>query len=308
MLGLLASMFMISCGSGESENTTGEVVLSGSVSMDGSSTVYPLSEAIAEEFRSVAPEVQVSIGSSGSGAGFKKFARGESDISNASRAIKQKEIDACIEANILYHELRVALDGIAIVVNKDNDWIESITVDELKMIWSPDSKVSKWSDIRAEWPNEDIDLFGPSTAHGTYDFFTEEIVGEAGASRSDYNAVSDYNVAVQGISNNKYALGYFGLAYYTENSDKLKLVAVDNGNGPVLPSLETVGDGSYSPLARPLFIYVNAASMNRPEVRTYVEFYLNHAAEMSKAVGYIPLPAEEYAAGMSTIEVKEPEQ
>lgn len=294
-LALSLGLFLTSCSSSNNENNNENAALSGTVVMDGSSTVYPLSEAVAEEFRAIAPDVNVTIGSSGSGAGFKKFARGESDISNASRAIKQNEIDACTEANITFKEIRVALDGIAIVTSKENTWLESITVAELKMIWAPESKVKQWSDIRPEWPSEDIELFGPSTAHGTYDFFTEEIMGEAGASRPDYNAVSDYNVAVQGVSNNKNALGYFGLAYYTENSDKLKLIAVDNGNGAVLPSLETVGNGTYSPLARPLFIYVKEASLERPEVRSFVEFYIKNAASLSKAVGYIPLNDSEYA-------------
>ena len=179
---------------------------------------------MAEEFRGEQPDVKVTIGSSGSGAGFKKFARGETDISDASRAIKESEVQACQDNNINFQEIRVALDGIAIVVNPENDWVETLTTEELKKIWEPNSPVKKWSDIRPEWPEEDITLYGPSTAHGTYDFFTEEIVGESGASRPDYNAVADYNVAVQGISTDKYALGYFGLAYYTENEGKLKLV------------------------------------------------------------------------------------
>ncbi len=307
---LFSGMFLAAC-SGTENNSNGSeesTTLSGVITIDGSSTVYPLSEAVAEEFRGEAPEVRVTIGSSGSGAGFKKFARGESDISDASRSIKQNEIDACKEANIEYHELRVALDGIAIVVNKENDWIESITTEELKMIWEPSSRVNKWSDVRPEWPNEGIELFGPSTAHGTYDFFTEEIVGESGASRPDYNAVSDYNVAVQGISNNKFTLGYFGLAYFSENSDKLKLVGVDNGSGPVLPSLATVGDGSYSPLARPLFIYIKRSALEREEVKAFVAFYLENAAALSEAIGYIPLSESEYLKGLEKINASDSPQ
>jgi len=302
IIALSAVLFFAACGSPQQNNDGTETEeLSGTIQIDGSSTVYPVSEAVAEEFRTVQPKIKVSIGSSGSGAGFKKFSRGEIDISDASRAIKEKEIKACKERNINYLEVRVALDGIAIVVNKENNWLETITTDELKQLWEPNSAITKWSDLRQEWPNEDIHLFGPSTAHGTYDFFTEEIVGEAGASRSDYNAVSDYNVAVQGISTNKNALGYFGLAYYTENMDKLKLIGVDNGNGAVLPSLETVGDGSYSPLARPLYIYVNTKAVERNEVKEFVKFYIQSAAELSKAVGYIPLPEAEYENALSQL-------
>ena len=253
-----ATLIFSACGSDKGKSSEGDSEqLSGSISIDGSSTVYPLSEAVAEEFRGEQPDVKVTIGSSGSGAGFKKFARGETDISDASRAIKESEVQACHDNNINFQEIRVALDGIAIVVNPENDWVETLTTEELKKIWEPNSPVKQWSDIRPEWPKEDITLYGPSTAHGTYDFFTEEIVGESGASRPDYNAVADYNVAVQGISTDKYSLGYFGLAYYTENEGKLKLVPWIMAMARVYPSLETVGDGTYKPLARPLFIYVN---------------------------------------------------
>jgi phosphate transport system substrate-binding protein len=180
------------------------------------------------------------------------------------------------------------------MVNPENTWIENITVDELKKIWETNSQVMKWSDVRADWPAEDIHLYGPNTAHGTYDFFTEAVLGESGASRSDYNAVADYNVGIQGISTDKYALGYFGLAYYEENKDKLKLVGVDNGEGPVLPSLETVKNGTYAPLSRPLFIYVNNTSVTRNEVVEFVSYFVENSAELAKEVGYIPLPEEEY--------------
>ncbi|PCJ81927.1 MAG: protein sphX [Bacteroidetes bacterium] len=293
ILAMCAGGLLTSCNGSQQKNNDSE--LSGAVQVDGSSTVYPITEAVAEEFRVEQPKVKVTIGSSGSGAGFKKFARGETDISDASRAIKAKEVRACKENNIKYLEIRVALDGIAIVVNKNNSWLETITTEELKELWKPNSPVQTWSDIRPEWPSENIQLFGPSTAHGTYDFFTEEIVGESGASRSDYNAVSDYNVAVKGISTNENALGYFGLAYYTENKDQLKLIGVDSGNGAVLPSLKTVGDGTYSPLARPLFIYVNEKSAKRDNVREFVQFYIKNAAQLSKDVGYIPLSDSEYS-------------
>ena len=294
---VITGMFF-SCGGNKS---TKSEKLSGEIKIDGSSTVYPLSEAVAEEFRVHNPDVNVTIGSSGTGAGFKKFARGENDISDASRSIKESEIEACKENNIGYTELMVALDGISIMVNPENTWIEDITVPELKKIWEPNSPVKKWSDIRPEWPAEDIHLYGPNTAHGTYDFFTEAILGEAGASRSDYNAVADYNVGIQGISTDKNALGYFGLAYYEENKDKIKLVGVDNGNGPVKPSLETVKDGTYAPLSRPLFIYINNASLAKKEVIEFVNFYIKNSAELAKEVGYIPLPQQEYDTQLATL-------
>ncbi len=225
------ALFITACGGSGSRQT---------VEIDGSSTVYPLTEAVAEEFRVQNDSVRVTVGSSGTGAGFKKFCRQETDITDASRPIKESERQSCSNSNITPKELTVALDGIAIVVHPENDWISEISVEQLREIWRPDSKISNWSDVHPEWPEEKIRLFGPTTAHGTYDFFTGAIVGESGASRSDYNAVSDYNVAVQGINSDQYALGYFGLAYYEENREQLKLIPVDNGSGAVTPSLETV--------------------------------------------------------------------
>jgi phosphate transport system substrate-binding protein len=187
------------------------------------------------------------------------------------------------------------------MVNPENTWIENITVDELRKLWEPNSTIKKWSDIRPDWPSEDIHLYGPNTAHGTYDFFTEAILGESGASRSDYNAVADYNVGIQGISTDKYALGYFGLAYYEENADKLKLIGLDKGNGPVKPSLETVKDGTYAPLSRPLYIYINNASLAKKEVVEFVDFYIKNAAALAKEVGYIPLPQTEYDKQLSIL-------
>lgn len=285
---LFSILFISSCGSGDSDK------LSGEVKIDGSSTVYPISEAVAEEFRSVQPNVRVTVGSSGSGAGFKKFARGETDISDASRAITEGEKQLCTENGIEFKEFTVALDGISIVVNPENDWMDNVTPEELMKIWGPDSDVQKWSDIRDGWPDKEIHLYGPNTAHGTYDFFTEAIMGESGSSRADYNAVSDYNVAVQGISTDKYALGYFGLAYYEENAGKLKLIGVDAGDGPVDPSLETVKNGTYTPLSRSLYIYVAKSAAKRPEVQSFVTYYLENAGSLSKAVGYVPLPDAEY--------------
>ncbi len=286
-----------SCGSNESNDSNGgEEALSGTIMIDGSSTVYPISEAVAEEFRAEAPDVKVTIGSSGSGAGFKKFARGETDISDASRAIKESEVAACKEAGIDFTEITVAYDGLAVFVNKDNDWLSTITVADLKKLWEPEAEdvITRWNQLNPEWPDAEIHLFGPSTAHGTYDYFTEEIMGESGSSRSDYTACADYNVMVQGVSTDKYALGYVGLAFVESNADALKIVAVDNGNGPVLPSKETVSQGTYTPLGRSLYMYVKNESMKRPEVKAFVNFYLNNAAELAEDVGYIKLPAEMY--------------
>lgn len=294
-LALNACLLLAACNNSQQNNEgTAEDKLSGIIKIDGSSTVYPVTEAAAEEFRILQPGIRLTIGSSGSGAGFKKFARGETDITNASRTIKEDEINACKEGNINYLEIILALDGIAIVANNNNTWLETITTEELKQLWKPNSAIKTWSDIRDGWPDEDIRLFGPNTAHGSYDFFTEVIVGESGASRTDFNAVSDYNIAVKGISTDKNALGYFGLAYYTENKEKLKLISVDNGVGAVLPSLETVENGTYLPLSRPLYMYVNTESAKRQEVAEFVNFYLDNADELAKDVGYIPLSSSEY--------------
>jgi phosphate transport system substrate-binding protein len=270
--------------------------LAGQVRIDGSSTVYPITEAIAEEFRTVAPNVKITVGVSGTGGGFKKFGRGETDINDASRPIKDKEAEACKESGIEFIDLTVAYDGMAIIVNPQNDWITSITVDELRKLWEPQAEgvVMKWSDIRPEWPNEKINLYGADAASGTYDYFTEAIMGESGKSRGDYTNSSDDNVLVQGVSTDKYALGFFGLAYYEENHDKLKLISVDNGDGPVFPTFESVSSDLYKPLSRPIYIYVTKAAAQRPEVKTFVEFYLQNAAAISKDVGYVALPAEKY--------------
>jgi len=270
--------------------------LSGTIKVDGSSTVFPVTEAVAEEFRAVQPNVNVTIGVSGTGGGFKKFARGETNLSNASRPIKDKEKAACEENNIKYIELEIAYDGLAVLVNPANDWVDSFTVEELKKIWEPaaQGKIMKWNQIRPEWPNEEIHLFGPGVASGTYDYFTEAVVGESGSSRGDFTASEDDHVLVQGIAGDKYSLGFFGLAYYAENKDKLTLIGVNNGEEVVKPTLETVSNGTYRPLSRPLFIYVNSTSVKSPEVVEFVNFYLENAGELAEDVGYIPLPTENY--------------
>lgn len=288
------------CGGQQQENgANGE--LSGTVQIDGSSTVYPITEAVAEEFRAEAPDVRVTVGVSGTGGGMKKFTRGEIDIVNASRRINEAEEEVATSNNISFIELSVAYDGLTVVVHPENDWVDSITVEELKKIWEPEAQgtITRWNQIRPEWPNEEIHLYGAGVESGTYDYFTEAVVGESHASRGDYTASEDDNVLVQGVSTDPYALGFFGYAYYDENQNKLKAVAVDdlnpdNGKGAILPSVETVKDGTYAPLSRPLFIYVNSTAANRPEVVRFVDFYLEQAPELSQEVGYIPLQENEY--------------
>ncbi len=284
------------CGEKKAENNKENTGLAGTIKVDGSSTVFPITEAVAEEFRAVEPKVKVTIGVSGTGGGFKKFSRGETNISNASRPIKDKEKAACAENNINYLELEVAYDGLAVLVNPKNDWVDSFTIKELKRIWEPAAQgnIMKWNQIRPEWPNEEIHLFGPGVASGTYDYFTEAIVGKSGSSRGDFTASEDDHVLVQGIAGDKYSLGFFGLAYYAENKDKLTLIGVHNGEKVVKPTLETVSNGTYRPLSRPLFIYVNSTSVKQPEVIEFVNFYIQNAGELSKDVGYIPLPDENY--------------
>lgn len=294
ILGVILLFTISSCGGSKQSNDPNE--LAGSVQIDGSSTVYPITEAIAEEFRTVAPKVHVTVGVSGTGGGFKKFSRGETDINDASRPIKDKEINACKENNIKYKKLTIAYDGLAVVINPGNDWVDYFSTEELKKLWEPtaEGKIMKWSDIRPEWPNEKINLYGPDAASGTYDYFTEAIVGESGNSRGDYTNSADDNVLVQGIATDKYALGFFGLAYYEENTDKLKLVGVDSGEGVVFPSFESVSSNTYSPLSRPIFIYISKKATERPEVVKFVNFYIDNAPAVVKDVGYVSLPAEDY--------------
>ncbi len=286
---------MIACGNKKGQNKDGEAT--GSITVDGSSTVYPITEAVAEEFRTVKPEIDVTIGVSGTGGGFQKFVRGETNISDASRPIKEKEAAAAKENNITYVELRVALDGLAVVINPENDWAKSFTVEELKKIWEPAAQgtIMKWNQINPEWPNEEIHLYGPGVASGTFDYFTEVINGKSGSSRGDYTASEDDNLLVQGVAGDKFGLGFFGLAYFKENEGKLALASIDGGNGPVIPTAETVNDGTYSPLSRPLFIYVNSSSVSNPEVVEFVRFYLKEAGKLSTDVGYFPLTDKDYA-------------
>jgi phosphate transport system substrate-binding protein len=264
------------------------------VTVDGSSTVYRLSEAVARKFYDEQPRVNVVAGRSGTGGGFKKFAAGEIDICNASRPIKDVEKKACEDAGVEYVELEVAYDGLAVCVNPKNDWCECLTVDQLKAIWQPESSVSKWSDVDAKWPAEEIKLYGPGTDSGTFDYFTEKIVGKEGSSRDDYMASEDDNSLVTGVAGDTYALGYFGLAYYEENHDRLKTLGVDSGDGNCIkPTQQTVRDLSYKPLSRPLFIYVRKSSLSRPEVRAFVKYYVDSVGGLVEKVGYVPMPEDE---------------
>jgi phosphate transport system substrate-binding protein len=256
---------------------------------------------VAEEFRKEHNGVQVPVGISGTGGGFKRFVAGETDISNASRPITAAEVEAAKKNGIEYIELAVAYDGLSVLVNRSNSFATCLTVAELKKIWEPGSTVNNWKDVRAGFPDRALRLYGPGTDSGTFDYYTEVINGKAKASRADYTASEDDNVLVQGIDGDQDSLGYFGFAYYAQNTDKLKLVGVDNGKGCVLPSEQTINDGTYSPLSRPIFIYVSSKAVQRPEVKAFVEFYIAHAAELAAEVGYVPLPDAMYQAGLAKI-------
>ncbi|BAU05997.1 PstS family phosphate ABC transporter substrate-binding protein [Fischerella sp. NIES-3754] len=276
-------------------NTAAGSNLSGKVTVDGSSTVFPISEAMAEEFQKANPGVQVTVGNSGTGGGFKKFCNNETDISNASRPIKPEEVELCKKNNVEYIELPVAFDGLSVVVNPQNNFVKCLTVAELKKMWEPaaQGKVTSWRQIRPDFPDQRLGLYGAGTDSGTYDFFTKAIVGAEGKSRGDYTASEDDNTLVQGVSSDTNGIGFFGLAYYENNKEKLKLVAIDNGKGCVLPSAETVADGTYQPLSRPEFIYVKKSAATRPEVKAFVDFHLAEANQkLVKEVGYVPLPQD----------------
>jgi phosphate transport system substrate-binding protein len=268
------------------------------IQIDGSSTVFPITEAVAEEFQKAKKgKVKVTVGISGTGGGFKKFCRGETDISDASRPISSKEIADCKEAGIQYVELPVAFDALTVVINPKNDWASTLTVPDLKKMWEPGAqgKVTNWNQIRPNWPNTPLKLFGPGADSGTFEYFTEAVVGKSKSSRGDFTASEDDNILVQGVSNDRNALGYFGYAYYAENTKKLKAAAIDGGKGPVAPSAKTVEDGTYQPLSRPIFIYVSKKSMDKPEVKEFVEYYLQNAGPLVKQVKYVPLPTKAYS-------------
>ncbi len=296
IVGTITTGTFFSCGGEKGEHSSTDVSvkkkLTGKIRIDGSSTVFPISGGMAELYRDEEPKVKVIVNKSGSGSGFKMFYSKEIEISDASRPIKEKEIKKCEENGVDYVQLEVAYDGLAVLVNIENDWVNDFSTEELKKLWEPAAKgvIKTWADIREGWPAKEIKLFGPGTASGTFDYFTEAIVGESGAIRSDYSPSEDDDVLVQGISLDKNSLGFFGLAYYEQNKDKLKLVSV---NG-VLPTIETVKNGTYAPLSRPLYIYVSKEAGKKAEVTSFVNFYLKNAAEVAKAVGYVPLPEEDY--------------
>jgi phosphate transport system substrate-binding protein len=275
-------------------STTAGQSLSGTIEIDGSSTVFPITQAVAEEFQKVHPDIRVNVGVSGTGGGFRRFQVGETDINDASRPIKSSEAEECARNGIEYIEFTIAIDGLAVMVNPQNTWADYLTVEELNMIWKPESTVDSWNDIRPEWPDQKLNLYGPDTDSGTFDYFTDVINGDEGVCRSDYTASADDNVLVQGIAGDPNSLGYFGYAYYAENTDKLKIVPIDSGNGPVIPSDETVKAGQYTPLARPIFIYVNKASLNTEVVNAFVKFYMENAEQLVAEVGYTPQPSSVY--------------
>jgi phosphate transport system substrate-binding protein len=301
---LAASLAVLASGCGSKDEvkavegeTPGKI--SGTVAVDGSSTVGPIMEAIAEEFGKEHPDVKPTVGISGTGGGFKKFSAGEIDIADASRPIEEKEIAACKEKGVEFIELPIAFDGLSVVVNPQNTFVDDISVEELKMIWSPDSKVKTWDQVRPGFPHEPIRLYGAGTDSGTFDYFTKAIVGKEKSSRSDYQASEDDNTLVQGVVGDKFSLGYFGYAYFEQNKEKLKLLKV---NG-VAPSPATIADGTYQPLSRPLFVYVNKKSLEtKPAVKAMLEYLLTHGAPLISSVGYVPLPDEDYAAVRERLE------
>ena len=298
---VLAAGLGASCGGDRAEDDgTGGAALSGAIQIDGSSTVFPISEAVAEEFQAEHPGTRVTVGFSGTGGGFKRFCAGEIEVSDASRPITESEVELCSGNGIEPVELPVAWDGLSVVVNPSNDFLQCLTMEELGRVWEPNSSVGSWRDLRPGFPDRPISLYGPGTDSGTFDYFTEAVMGESGASRADYQASEDDNILVQGVTGDRGALGYFGYAYYIENQERLKLVGVDGGAGCVLPSDATIEDSTY-PLARPIFIYVKRAALERPAVREFVRFYMENAAELVPTTGYHAMDAEQYRQNLAGI-------
>jgi phosphate transport system substrate-binding protein len=306
MSGLL--VFTSGCGSsaeagkssGAGENNK---QLSGEIKIDGSSTVYPIMEAVAEEYQMVQPDVRVSVGLSGTGGGFKAFIAGETDMSNASRPIKEEEKAQLEEKGIEYTELKLAFDGLSVIVNKENTWVDYLTIDELKKMWVEDGKVKKWSDIRKGWPEKEIKFFSPGTDSGTFDYFDEVILDEQPIVEKATLSEDD-NILVQGIAGDKNGTGYMGYAYYLENKKNLKIVPIDGGKGPVEPTNETIESGEYAPLSRPLYTYVKNESVKKPEVYDYLKFVIDNAGDLSEEVGYVRLPEDEYKKGLDLIDAQ----
>lgn len=301
VIALSLSLVAAGCGSDDNSGSSNSD-LSGTIKIDGSSTVAPLSEAAAEKFQAENPDVRVTVGTSGTGGGFEKFCAGETDISDASRPIKDEEIEVCKKNGIEYEQLVVANDGLAVVVNPENDFAQCLTTDQLKTIWDKGSKVDNWNQVDDSFPDEKMDLYGPGTDSGTFDYFTEAINGEEGQSRSDYNATEDDNVIVQGVSGSKGATGYFGLSYVQQNEGKVKAVEVDGGDGCVAPSTETVQDGTYKPLSRELFIYTSSAALEREEVKAFLEYYITNQATIAEQALYVPMTEEQAAKSKEAVD------
>lgn len=279
--------FLLGCGGEEGG-------LRGHVEMDGSSTVYPIAEAVSEEFQLENPRVMVAVGRSGTGGGLERFCRGETDIATASRTIQEFEADRCRAAGVDFMEIPIALDGISVIVNPANTFLDCLTVEELRRIWRPRSLVRTWRDVRPEFPGADIQLYAPGTDSGTFDYFTEVIVGEAGATRMDFQGSEDDNVLVQGVSGDRYSLGYLGFAYVMENRQRVKVIAVDGGGGCITPAPGTIRDGSYQPLSRRLYVYVSRSSLQRPGMQAFMEYFLTHAPTLIRPTGFLPLQDATY--------------
>lgn len=297
---LFAAVLGFTLASGSSQASE----IKGRIAIDGSSTVYPITEAVAEEFGAVHRRVRVTVGISGTGGGFKRFVKGETQISDASRPIKAKELAVANENGLSFIEIPVAYDGLSIVVNKANTWCDNLTVDELKKIFLDGSTVSTWKDIRSNWPTVPVKLFIPGTDSGTFDYFKEVVAGKEGSIRADVSPSEDDNVLVRGIAGTKGGLGFFGCAYYFENKDKLKALAVDGGKGPVMPQPKTIENGCYAPFSRPLFIYVNARDADRPEVDAFVQFYFTEGPALAEEVGYVRLPTQIYDLGRKNFDLR----
>ena len=295
----VAALLLVAC-----QDTSG---LGGSVKIDGSSTVFPITEAVAEEFTLLNRGVRVTVGVSGTGGGFQRFCRGETDLNDASRPIKPSEIELCADNGVEFVEMAIALDGLTIAVNPENDWVDSLTVEELHRIWRPENPARRWSEVRAGWPDEKIDLFSPGGDSGTFDYFTDVINGESGAQRSDDVTFSeDDNLLVIGVGGERASIAYFGIAFYLNNADRVRAVPIDNGAGPVLPTIETVSSGTYAPLSRPLLLYVNIAALDSPEVAAFVDFYLGEGRQLvdDPEIGYVQLPDALYAVAVERVRTR----
>jgi phosphate transport system substrate-binding protein len=294
------SILVAACGAGTGGGERSD--LGGTIEIDGSSTVFPVTEAVAEEFGAyTGGSVRVLVGQSGTGGGFKRFCAGETELSNASRHMTESERALCEQNGVEHIEMQIAIDGLAVVANPQNTFVECLTVDELRRMWEPGSQLANWSQVRAGFPDEPLKLYGPGTNSGTFDYFTEVIVGQERASRADFTASEDDNVLVQGVAGDRSALGYFGYAYYAENTGRLKAIAVDNGQGCVQATPDAVLSGEYAPLSRPLFLYVSRAALQRTEVAEFVRFYMEHSPVLVPQVGYVPATAATYSRNISQI-------